>query len=460
MAKFTHLALAAAAIALHLAPVAIALAAAPPVLEPGMQLTFRGGVAPIGSDRSAGEPIKTFTLTLWIEAAAAPETQVAWSLDEQGAGGFGWLERIGRLRLAPELTFHEGAGPALLFDRDDNTGLVPLPAMLYAPDVELADGATWSRGRYEFEVQAADQRAERPIWRIAVTRNYGRWGTIWLDREAPLVVARQQSVFMGQGEEHRLDVQLADVDRLAPEAMRRISSVIDAVESIRDEMRRPRRTETPEFGARGLEVVRGQLPELEQLAAGGPLEPLARQARRDFTAQSSRADDVGALVERYVGRPAGRVGFEGLGAKGLVHDDLKGRVTVLHFWEYRDSPLKEPYGQIGYLDFLHEQRRRDGVAVYGVAVDDRLDDPSMRGAALRSIRKLRSFMNLGYPLLLDGGAGVKEFGDPRQIGTPLPLFVVIDRDARIRHYHVGYYEVDRDAGLAELDAAVSEALRQ
>jgi hypothetical protein len=41
----------------------------------------------------------------------------------------------------------------------------------------------------------------------------------------------------------------------------------------------------------------------------------------------------------------------------------------------------------------------------------------------------------------------------------LPLFVVIDPDGRIAHYFVGCYEVERDAGLKQLDEAVSAALK-
>ena len=37
---------------------------------------------------------------------------------------------------------------------------------------------------------------------------------------------------------------------------------------------------------------------------------------------------------------------------------------------YRDTPLEEPYGQVGYLDFLLRKRSDKGVQVLGVLVDD------------------------------------------------------------------------------------------
>jgi hypothetical protein len=131
---------------------------------------------------------------------------------------------------------------------------------------------------------------------------------------------------------------------------------------------------------------------------------------------------------------------------------------VLHFWDYRDEPLKEPYGQVGYLDFMYHRRKPAGLQVYGIAVDGRLADEKTRGAAERGVRKLKSFMNLSYPVLLDSGSLIKQFGDPRLLGASLPLFVVIGPDQKIIHYHVGHYEVHQDQGLKELDQVVLKAL--
>jgi hypothetical protein len=35
---------------------------------------------------------------------------------------------------------------------------------------------------------------------------------------------------------------------------------------------------------------------------------------------------------------------------------------------------------------------------------------------------------------------------------------VLDKQGKIVHYHVGFYEIDRDRGLRELDAEVVKAL--
>ena len=69
-------------------------------------------------------------------------------------------------------------------------------------------------------------------------------------------------------------------------------------------------------------------------------------------------------------------------------------------------------------------------------------------------------MNLSYPVLLDSGSLIKQFGDPRLVGASLPLFVVIGPDRKILHYHVGHYDVHQDQGLKELDHVVIEALQK
>ena len=176
--------------------------------------------------------------------------------------------------------------------------------------------------------------------------------------------------------------------------------------------------------------------------------------------QKDRASEVAEMAARFEGKPAPMFSLEGLAGAKLADADLKGQVTILHFWDYRDEPLREPYGQIGYLDLLLDKRKADGVTVYGVAVDARLADEAKRGAAARSAGKLVSFMNLSYPLLLDAGTVLKQFGDPRLVGAQLPLFVVIDAEGKIAHYFVGCYEVDRDAGLKQLNEVLNATLKK
>src|SRR5690606_24995667 len=102
--------------------------------------------------------------------------------------------------------------------------------------------------------------------------------------------------------------------------------------------------------------------------------------------------------EKAIGKQLAKFALSGTAGEKWGPDDLPGKITVLHFWEYRDTPLEEPYGQVGYLDFLARQHGKSGVQVFGVMVDDRLAENGSRGAAAASARKVKSFMNLSYPI--------------------------------------------------------------
>jgi hypothetical protein len=92
--------------------------------------------------------------------------------------------------------------------------------------------------------------------------------------------------------------------------------------------------------------------------------------------------------------------------------------------------------------------------VVGIAVNEDFANPEKRGSAVARTRKLRSFMNLTYPILRDNGSFLERVGDPRLTGAKLPLYVVLDRTGKVEQYHVGFYEVDRDRGLKALDETI------
>ena len=98
--------------------------------------------------------------------------------------------------------------------------------------------------------------------------------------------------------------------------------------------------------------------------------------------------------------------------------------------------------------------------VYGVAVDRRLADKSLAPTVLRSIKKLQGFMNLSYPVTIDGGALLEKFGDPERVGAKLPLWVLIDPSGKVVEYKVGTYEIQPNTGLTQLDKKVTGLIRK
>ena len=439
-----------------------------PWLAAGTQLSFHGTVAKATKDQTPAEPEKTFDLTILVAAAAADGgAQVYWLLDESGRGGWGWIDSAGSWSLEKSGRASAGVGPALLYDRGEGTSIIGFDSpLLLSPDV-FSVGAKWNAGSLKHEVLAretvavstGDANQQREAWKVSAANNYGYKRTQWVD-DAGLVLQLSERVFMGRGEEYELTWKLAAVEKLAPEALAERNAQFSALLEVVASLKREARTEAAELKEAELAALAASLPQAQQVITTGPLVKLLAAAKSDLSVQKDRASEVAEMAARFEGKPAPMFSLEGLAGAKLADADLKGQVTILHFWDYRDEPLREPYGQIGYLDFLFDKRKADGVKVYGVAVDARLADEAKRGAAARSAGKLVSFMNLSYPLLLDAGTVLKQFGDPRLVGAQLPLFVVIDAEGKIAHYFVGCYEVDRDAGLKQLNEVLNATLKK
>ena len=209
-----------------------------------------------------------------------------------------------------------------------------------------------------------------------------------------------------------------------------------------------------------MKSIQKELPRIERGAEGTTWTRLVAAIGRDLQQQQKRLDGLSGLQKKRVGSPAPEWSLKLANGAAISSDDVKGKVVVLHFWQYRGEPLSEPYGQIGYLDFLNNKRKKLGASVIGVNVDERFATPGQTAAATRSMKKLLEFMNVGYDMSVDDGTILSAFGDPRDYGAPLPLWVVIGHDGSVTHYHSGYYDIKPDEGLKQLDDAVIEALRR
>ena len=250
---------------------------------------------------------------------------------------------------------------------------------------------------------------------MSVRDAFGPKRTLKIDQQSPLVLAMTEKVIMGRGEEYQLRLEFVSGEMLNAEQLAALAKVSEKLMAIRGRLNQPAQSQEAQWKSEQLDLLRGELPTLVTLAAGTPLSALATAAQRDLELQSGRSDAVSALAAKFEGRPVEPFAIKGLGDESLDLAGLDGNVTVLHFWDYRDEPLKEPYGQVGYLDFMVHRRKAAGLQVYGVAVDGRLADEKTRGAAERSVKKLKAFMNLSYPILLDSGSLIKQFGDPRLV---------------------------------------------
>lgn len=440
------------------------LLAADPSIPTGTQLVYRGSMTPVKDD---GVPIKkTFELSIVVSDKSPGETQepaagpaLLWTLEETGRGGWLWLDHFGVMPGDPLARDAGQSAPALLYERQDGKSVVPLPPVLFSRTDGIDMGATWTEGRLEYRVAGEKEIAGRKCREIEVKSPFGHKRTLFVDARSPLVVALRETVFIGQGEQHELVFELAESKRLEADALKAAEQAFAAALALRAKLERAARSDNGELADQQLATIRAALPALAKAADKTPLAPVVAAAQKDLQSQRGRSAAAAALREQIVGRAVGKFKLVDLAGKSITEDILKDKITVLHFWTYRDAPLEEPYGQVGYLDFLVRQRAKEPVQVLGVAVDERVADETERRSVAAAARRFRDFMNVGYPIVLDDGELLKRLGDPQPAGGKLPLFVVIGQDGKVVEYHAGLYEVTPQEGLAELDQVVSELLK-
>ncbi len=421
--------------------------------------TIEGSVAALQRNRELGPVQKQFRLQLFVLRSVPEASEVFWLLDEQGRGSWHWSERFGQMTLLPQGRI-EGARPALLYHFHGHQYALPLELPWPQLPQEPEAGLQWQVGKLTYRLSRTGPQVKPSGWELVAENNYG-WQRRWLlEKKTLRVLQIRQRVFMGQGQEHQIVMKVSAPGRLDSQSQARLTAGFRLLVALRTKLDRPRWSQSQALSTRQIDQVRQALPQLEQVITAGPLVALLRQIRSDLEQQVERTSAVDRLVVSLQGRRMPRFSLTGLGGAALDQQKLQGQVTVLHFWEYRHAPLKEPYGQVGYLDFLHHRYAKQGAKVYGVAVNRELAVPARRGTAVRSVRKLVQFMNLSYPVLLDDGKLLGQLGDPRRAGAQLPLFVVVDPQGRVIHAHVGFYPVDRTQGLKQLDQIVRRALEQ
>ena len=434
--------------------------AATPEVPSGLMLTYQGNVAQLDADGQPMAAQKTLELTLAFAGAEDRAETCYWVLEERGRGSWPWIDRIGQLPLdVLHVAGDSSRSPAVLYDHEANNSAIAIGPLMTSHEVLTETGAQWSRDGLEYEVSAAVDFEGEAAWQVVARNNYGWQRRIWLSADDHLLLGMDQRVFMGQGDEFVLRLRRVGRSELDEETTDQVMGSFAGILALRQALGRNNRAEKADWSVEQRTMLAERLPDIAQSAAGTPLDQLVDAALRDADGQGRRAERVAKLVDEQVGRKVTPFALAGRGAARLADGDLRGRITVLHFWPYRPAPLKEPYGQVGYLDFLYQQHRDRGLRVVGIAIDGRFGDGEGATEAARDVRRMAEFMNLSYPIVFDGGELLAQFGDPRQLGAELPLYVVIGADGRVLHYHVGLHEMDTLRGLVALDEIVVKALR-
>ena len=440
-----------------LSALVVSLTGIVPSAEPGSVLTYRGQMVAVKGDADASR--KTMEVTWLVTDVNNAGAAAFWAVEERGRGGWAWPDRFGKVDFDAAWKATSPVGPALLYDRGDGKSTVPLSSPFLAPPSgSLAKDSAWEHNKLNYQVVGTEKMSGREAWKVEARNSYGLRRTYWVDPSVPVVLALRERVFIGQGQEHELRLELTDV-REIPDGERAVSAAgFEAMVQLRDRLGHLPQSQDTDWNDDQLKLLRSEQAAVGKLGAVALVGPVAKAAEKDIQAQKGRSGAVASLRDKVVGTVAPQLKLEGIANAGVTRESLNGKVTILHFWDYRDAPLEEPYGQIGYLDFLYRRHQKAGaINVYGVVVHEDSEEPGTRRKAIQAAGRLKNFMNLSYPLVVDDGSNLKKLGDPRVAGAKLPLFVVIDGGGKVIEYHAGNYEIQRDRGLEELEALVTKA---
>jgi peroxiredoxin len=125
--------------------------------------------------------------------------------------------------------------------------------------------------------------------------------------------------------------------------------------------------------------------------------------------------------------------------KNLRLQEQRGQVVLVNFWATWCGPCKL---EMPHLNRLYEKYRSSGFVLLAVNVDE---DPRLAvGTAQR--------MGLKFPVLLDGDKKVSKLYDL----SSMPSTVMIDRDGRVRHVHLGYRDGVEDLYEKQIRELVKE----
>lgn len=427
---------------------------------PAVELRYTGSLSK--ASRTADEtPVKRFNLFCAVLREPDSARRLVFHTNERGGGSWAWPERFGAIALDRDLKPVSPGSIRLLYEYEGNPLVISLPLPVPSYFAALKIGAKWTDGKENYEVVKMQKIQDRNCWQIQVSIAIGHKRTLWIDTEAPILVALEERVFVGQGDEHVLSMQLDSSKALDAEQLTQATLPLPALLKLQAQLERGENETRPELSDAQLKAAADALPQLQKESADTPFGALVAVITKDVKAQLQRTDEVSRLADKLVGKPAPKFSLTLLDKREVSSESLEQKITVLHFWEYQAEPLVEPYGQVGYLQFLDSPvRRKLGVKVFGVAVDARFAESRSAAAALKSVHKLKSFMNLDYGIALDDGKLLAKFGDPTRYGAKLPLWVVIGPDGKIAHFHSGFYKINPDEGLRELDEILIKLIRE
>ncbi|MFM7165184.1 MAG: peroxiredoxin family protein [Planctomycetaceae bacterium] len=346
--------------------------------------------------------------------------------------------------------------PHLLYPYDGTPWFLTLPPLKVALPAEIQPGHSWSQNGWQLSASETSTIENVQVWQLEAREPRGRRQSLQVDAATGILIKAEADIFMGQGDQFLLTLVRSGTRKLPENENTAVNQTQKALLQLQTALGRRPDAQLAELSQRQIGDSVAALEELAKLATGTALERLVRQIRADVEIQKKRLESAAGRAASLMSSQAPAFKLNLTAGGTLDSESLKGRTVILHFWDYKDSPLSEPYGQTGYLEFLYNRRRTQNLQVVGVSTNADLQVPENLARGRRAARKIAEFMNLSYPIGYDDGTLLKTFGDPRESRGQLPLWIVIGADGKVRHYHPGYYEIDAAQGLKELEAVLNE----
>lgn len=339
--------------------------------------------------------------------------------------------------------------PHLVFLYDRHTYTLPLPSLKFNLPDQAQVGSKWNESNWDYEIVDETTLDEQKALVIQGQERRGRRQKVTVNLDGVLLAA-EMDVFMGQGDKFNLTLKHASKNTISAEDGAKLAVVVKQLIQLQSALGRRADTQLSQLSNGQIQTAAAAVPDLSAASRGTLLNEAVLRISRNVARQQRRVTQTLDRQKQLLNKPAPGFSLSLISGGSLESKALAGKTVVLHFWEYSDKPLSEPYGQVGYLEFLFNKRKAADVAVVGVVMNRSLQQADQARAAKRSARKLSEFMNLSYPVGYDNGSLIRALGDPRESGGDLPLWVVISPDGNVIHYHSGFYEVDGQAGLKEL----------
>lgn len=397
---------------------------------------------------------KSFAVQYFVAPGEESQREVWWVLKEQGRGSWDWPHQFGVFLASAEGRYLQGSRPRLRYRRDDGTSVVSVTLPMLETPEALQAGASWrvAEGLTYTVIDQRDSGQNSGDWELEGEDAYGK--RRWLRYRAGDVVSARDKVVMGRGERYEMTVRQTEASRLSADQWQTLHATLNSLRTLLAPMNLPADAVVDWTGAQ-IGLLREKLPAVDSVPE--ELQDFLAVAHRDTLREKSEQRSVAAMQKQAVGK---RVEFQltAIDGKPMRSQQFANQVVLLHFWDYQDKPLEQPYGQIGYLDFLWRRQRPENFQLLGVAAHESLENAETRPQGIVNAKKLRSFMNLSYPIAVDNGLLAK-IGDPRTVGGKLPLFVLLDGHGKVLLYHSGLYQVDPQRGLEELTKQIQAAVK-